>query len=59
VISKATVVLINQIMKHDSMFRFARPFEVIAFVCDLSVDLDALCEETYINFYRQFTLDLS
>lgn len=51
-------MLINALMKHDSDFRFDFKTRVIAFVCDMSVDHEELCFETYLNFFRHFGLEL-
>ena len=45
-------------MKHDSEFVFEHKANTIAFVCDMSVDYEEICFETYLNFYRHKGLDL-
>lgn len=45
-------------MKHDSDFKFDYKTRVIAFVCEMSVEFEDLCFETYFNFYRHFGLEL-
>ena len=57
-LKQANVILINSLMKHDSDFKFDFSTRVIAFVCDMSVEYEELCTQTYLNFYRHLGLQL-
>ena len=50
--------MINSLMKHDSDFVFEYRNRVVAFVCEMSVEFEELCFETYLNFYRHMGLEI-